>query len=93
MHPRIYSIPVVVCCLLLSVGLMTLLMVATVIYLPIVLPLLLPGVTVDPLEVASSLVVLMLIPLAVGLLVHARWGDVAEYLKPKMAQASKGLDA
>lgn len=72
----------------LSVALMTLLMVATVIYLPIVLPLLLPGVTVDPMEVASSLVVLMLIPLAIALLVHARWPDVAEYLKPKMAQAS-----
>lgn len=72
----------------LSVGLMTLLMVGTVLYLPIVLPLLLPGVTVDPMAVASSLVVLMLVPLAIALLVHARWHDVAEYLKPKMSQAS-----
>jgi predicted Na+-dependent transporter len=72
----------------LSVGLMTLLMVGTVIYLPIVLPLLLPGVTVNPMEVASSLVVLMLIPLAIALFVHSRWVDVADYLRPKMAQAS-----
>lgn len=44
-----------------SVGLMVMLMVATVVYLPLVLPLLLSGVDVNPWDVASSLVVLMLI--------------------------------
>src|SRR5437588_1139370 len=50
-----------------AVGLMVLLMVVTVGYLPIVLPLLLPGVTVDPWQIARSLVLLMLLPLAGGL--------------------------
>ena len=47
-----------------AVGAMVLLMVVTVGYLPIVLPLLLPGVTVDPWNIARSLVLLMLLPLA-----------------------------
>lgn len=72
----------------LSVGLMTLLMVGTVIYMPIMLPILLPGVTVNPADIASSLVVLMLIPLAVALFVRSRWQGVADYLKPKMASLS-----
>jgi predicted Na+-dependent transporter len=49
----------------LSVGLMVLLMVTTVLYMPLVLPLLIRGVTVDPWDIARSLIVLMLIPLAV----------------------------
>src|SRR5215468_1572439 len=55
-----------------AVGLMVLLMVETVAYMPLVLPLLLEGVSVDPLKIARSLVVLMLAPLAIGLLVKAR---------------------
>jgi BASS family bile acid:Na+ symporter len=50
-----------------AVGTMVLLMVVTVGYLPIVLPLLLPGVTVDPWPIARFLVLLMLLPLAAGL--------------------------
>ena len=55
----------------LSVGLMVLLMVVTIVYLPIVLPLLLQGVAVNPMDIAQSLVVMMLLPLAIGLLVNA----------------------
>ncbi len=51
-----------------SVGLMVLLMVVTIIYLPLVLPLLLSGVEVNPWEIAQSLIVMMLVPLAIGLL-------------------------
>lgn len=72
----------------LSVGLMVLLMVVTVFYMPIVLPLLLPGVQVNPLEIARSLIILMLIPLALGLLIHARYRPIANLLQPYMAQAS-----
>jgi BASS family bile acid:Na+ symporter len=61
-----------------AVGLMVLLMVLTVAYMPIVLPLLLEGVSVDPFKIARSLIVLMLIPLAAGLLVKARYGAIAE---------------
>src|SRR3981189_2614957 len=46
-----------------AVGLMVLLMVVTVAYMPLVLPLLLEGVSVDAAKIARSLVGLMLIPL------------------------------
>lgn len=72
----------------LSVGIMVLLMVATVVYVPLVLPMLLPGVAVNPLDIASSLVVLMLIPLAIGLFIKSRYGTVAESLQPPMSQIS-----
>jgi len=71
-----------------SVGLMVMLMVTTIIYMPIVLPLLLSGVTINPWDIAKSLIVLMLVPLAIGLFMKARWSSVAEGLQPHMAQAS-----
>jgi len=60
-----------------AVGLMVLLMVLTVVYMPLVLPLVLEGVSVDPLKIARSLVLLMLIPLAAGLVLKARWDAMA----------------
>jgi len=71
-----------------GVGLMVLLMVVTVVYVPLVLPVLLPGVEVNPLDIASSLVVLMLLPLAVGLLVRARYADAAARVQPVVNQTS-----
>lgn len=71
-----------------SVGLMVLLMVVTIVYLPIVLPLLLTGVEVNPLDIAQSLVVMMLIPLAIGLFIKARYEDTAEKIQPTFASAS-----
>ena len=65
-----------------AVGAMVLLMVVTVGYLPIVLPLLLPGVTVDPWKIARSLVLPMLLPLAAGLALKARYADLAARVKP-----------
>ena len=67
-----------------AVGSMVLLMVVTVGYLPIVLPLLLPGVTVDPWKIARSLVLLMLLPLAAGLFLKARYGELAGRVKPML---------
>jgi BASS family bile acid:Na+ symporter len=61
-----------------GVGLMFLLMVVTVFYMPLVLPILLPGVSVDPWSIAQSLVALMLIPLTIGLLAKAAWPDDAK---------------
>jgi BASS family bile acid:Na+ symporter len=60
-----------------AVGLMVLLMVLTVGYMPLALPLLVEGVSVDPLKIAKSLIVLMLTPLAAGLLVRARYEAAA----------------
>ena len=65
-----------------AVGAMVLLMVVTVAYLPIVLPLLLPGTTVHPWNIARSLLLLMLLPLVIGLVLKARYGDLAERVKP-----------
>jgi BASS family bile acid:Na+ symporter len=65
-----------------AVGMMVLLMVITVAYLPIVLPLLLEGVTVNPLQIAQSLILLMLLPLGVGLFLKARFEATAARVKP-----------
>jgi bile acid:Na+ symporter, BASS family len=54
-----------------AVGLMVVLMVITVGYMPVVLPLLLQGVSVNPANIARSLILLMLIPLAIGLALRA----------------------
>jgi len=65
-----------------AVGAMVLLMVGTIGYLPIVLPLLLPGVTVNPWQIARSLLLLMLLPLVMGLALKAYYGDLAVRVKP-----------
>lgn len=74
--------------LALSVGMMVLLMVVTVAYMPLVLPLLISGVEVDPVAIAPSLIFLMLLPLAIGLLVRARYESTAAGLQPLMTQTS-----
>ena len=71
-----------------AVGAMVLLMVVTVGYLPIVLPLLLPGVTVDPWKIARSLVLVMLLPLAAGLVLKAFYEHWAVRVKPVLDRIS-----
>jgi predicted Na+-dependent transporter len=71
-----------------SVGVMVLLMLVTVIYVPLALPLLLPGVAVNPLEIASSLVVLMLLPMTAGLLINYRYKELAALLQNTLSQTS-----
>lgn len=71
-----------------SVGLMVLLMGITVIYVPVVLPLLLEGVSINPLSIASSLVILMIIPLTIALFTRSRYKSIADSLRPYMGQAS-----
>lgn len=71
-----------------GVGLMVLLMVVTIFYLPIVLPLLLPGVSINPWDIAKSLIVLMLIPLAIGLLVKSHSPDSSVHWQAMMNKIS-----
>jgi bile acid:Na+ symporter, BASS family len=71
-----------------AVGLMVVLMVITVGYMPLVLPMLLEGVSVDPAKIARSLILLMLIPLALGLAVRARLAAVAARVAPVVGQVS-----
>ena len=71
-----------------SVGLMVLLMVATIIFAPIALPLILPGVEVSAWSIAQPLIFLMLLPLAIGLFVKARYSQTADHLQPLAGQIS-----
>ncbi|MDF3038796.1 MAG: bile acid:sodium symporter family protein [Thermomicrobiales bacterium] len=71
-----------------SVGLMVLLMVVTIGYAPIVLPRLVEGVAVAPWDVAKPLVFLMLLPLALAMLVRARYPDLAANWSPELARIS-----
>jgi bile acid:Na+ symporter, BASS family len=71
-----------------AVGLMVLLMVVTVGYLPLALPFFLEGITVNPVKIARSLVVFMLIPLAVGLLVRARRPGASDRIRPTVGWIS-----
>jgi predicted Na+-dependent transporter len=71
-----------------ATGLMVLLVVATIIILPIALPLLLTGISVTFWDIAAGLVYLILIPLAVSLFVRARYPEAAASALPIFAQAS-----
>mgnify|MGYP001818755982 CR=1 FL=1 len=72
----------------LAVGGMVLLMVATVVYAPIVVPLVVEGATVEAWDIASSLIVLMLIPLGLGLLAKARYEEFADSVAGQVGQIS-----
>jgi len=71
-----------------AVGLMVLLMVVTIFYLPVVLPLVVKDIEIQPWRIGRSLLVLMLLPLAVGMLVRSRYEEAAEGLQRVFAQAS-----
>jgi BASS family bile acid:Na+ symporter len=71
-----------------AVGLMVVLMVVTVGYMPLVLPLLLAGVSVNPANIARSLILLMLIPLAAGLVLRAWQAPVAARVRALVAPVS-----
>jgi BASS family bile acid:Na+ symporter len=71
-----------------AVGLMVLLMVLTVGYMPLVLPLLLKGVSIDAAKIARSLVLLMLLPLGAGLLLKARFCHVADRIRTPLNRIS-----
>jgi predicted Na+-dependent transporter len=71
-----------------SVGLMFLIMVVSIFYIPVVLPLLLPGVEINPLELAKSLIVTMLIPMVIGILIKSHSPDVADHWEPVMSKIS-----
>jgi bile acid:Na+ symporter, BASS family len=71
-----------------AVGLMVLLMVVTVGYVPLVLPFVVEGTTVNAAKIAQSLVVLMLVPLAAGLLLRAGRPGAAGRIRPAIGVLS-----
>ncbi len=62
-----------------AIGMMVLLMIVTVVYAPLVLPFLLPHVSVSAFDIASSLSVIMLLPLLLGLIARGRYPGLAEF--------------
>ena len=72
----------------LAVGAMVLLMVVTVVYAPVVVPLVVEGATVEAWDIASSLIVLMLIPLGLGLFAKARYEAFADSIAAQAGQIS-----
>lgn len=72
----------------LSAALLVLLLPATIVYMPIVVPLALPEAPVSALAIAVPLVLTMLLPLAVGLLVRARSERWAGRLRPGTGRIS-----
>lgn len=71
-----------------AVALMVLSMVCTIALLPLVLPLLVKGVEVDPWKIAQFLVMLLLLPLIVGLILKSRQEAVATRLRPVLERIS-----
>lgn len=65
-----------------SVGLMLLLTVGSVAFMPLVLPLLIPGLAAGPWPILRPLLVTMLLPLAAGMLVRGRSTRWAARLQP-----------
>ena len=65
--------------LALAVGLMFMLMVVTIFYVPLVLPLLLPGVEVNAWDIAKSLIVTMLLPIVLGMMYKSHSSEDAAH--------------
>jgi BASS family bile acid:Na+ symporter len=72
----------------LGVGLMFLMMIVTIAYVPLVLPRLLSGVEVDAWAITKSLIVTMLVPLVIGLLWKSHSADSAQRWTPVMSKVS-----
>jgi predicted Na+-dependent transporter len=71
-----------------AVGLMLILSMVTLIYMPLVLSILIPGVSVNHLSIAGSLLVLIFIPLISGTLIKSRYNKIAKTIQPIFNQIS-----
>jgi len=74
-----------------SLAVMAMLSIVTVLYMPIVVPLLLPGTKVDPVEIAKPLIVLIIVPLLIGLVMRARVARFAERWAPRLDRVASIL--
>jgi len=69
-----------------AIGLMLLLLTTTFILLPIVLPLIFSGALVNPWDITRSLVSTMMVPLALALLIRARFSAIAILIQPYVSK-------
>ena len=74
--------------LALGAAVMMLLMVLTVVYVPIVLPMLLPGTTAGPGDIARPLIFLMLLPIAAGMVVARSSPGFTKAVQPWIARVA-----
>lgn len=72
--------------LAITTTMLVILLPVTVVYMPIVIPLALPGVEVNPWAIAMPLALTMLLPLTAGLLIRAWARTWAERLRPYMGK-------
>ena len=71
-----------------SVGLMMLLMLGTIVYMPIVLPLVVEGVQINSWEIAEPLLLMMVSPLVIGLFIKAKFPAITMTLQPILFKLS-----
>jgi BASS family bile acid:Na+ symporter len=72
-----------------AVSLVVLLSVLNIVAIPLWSALLMPsGVSIDPLQVASTLLINVLLPLAIGLFIHARYEEQAREWAPPLNKLS-----
>ena len=69
-----------------AVGLMLLLLIVTIFFMPIVVPLIFPGASVSAWDIAKSLMFSMLIPLVLALLFRTRFESIAKRILPVFAK-------
>ena len=72
-----------------AVGLMVLLLLVTIFFMPIAVPVMLSGVSVNAGEIAKSLVTIMLVPLLLALLINARFSGIARRIQSFTAVVTK----
>ena len=60
-----------------AIGLMLLLLIVTIFFMPVAVPRIFPGASESAWDIAKSLLFTMLLPLAVALFVKARFSDIA----------------
>lgn len=63
----------------------------TVIYMPIMVPLLVKGLTVSAWAVAKPMLILVMIPLVIGIVIQLRWAATASLIQPFVKKAT-GID-
>jgi BASS family bile acid:Na+ symporter len=71
-----------------SVGLMLLLTVGSVVFMPVVLPLLIPGLSADPWSILRPLLLTMLLPLGAGMAVRGQSEPWSSRLRPVFGAVS-----
>ena len=74
--------------LAISVALMFLLTVGTVLYMPFVLPYMIPGLQASPWSIARPILLQMALPLAIGLLLQRRFERLTAHLKPILTRVT-----